>query len=91
MKHMIKTAIASGVFDSQDILWLLYHANHALVSLVTTADRAGVGVGDITAGRAQRDFLLDCEYRVGEETGLLPGSAQQVKGQTLGTLGPNTG
>ena len=74
MEHVIKTSIASGVFYGQDILGLLYHANHALVPLVTAADRTWVGVSDIAAGRAQRDFLLDRKYCVGEEAGLLPSS-----------------
>ena len=84
---MIKTSITISVFDGQDILGLLYHANRTLVSLVTAADRAGVSISDIAAGRAQRDFLLDRKYRVSQKAGLFPGGAKQVKGQTLGTLG----
>ena len=72
------------------ILRLLHHAYNTPVPSVAAADRTGVGIGNVAATRTQRYLLLDRKYRIGEEAGLLAGSTQQVEGESLGTLWPDT-
>ena len=56
MEHMIAPFVNPGMFEGKDILGLFNNTNLALVTVFTAADRAGVRVGDIKAGRTQGNF-----------------------------------
>ena len=50
---MVEPLVNPGMFQSQDILWLFNDADIAVVTFLTSADKAGVRVGNIKAGGAQ--------------------------------------
>ena len=61
------------------------------VALLVAADGARVNVGQVTAGGAECDFLLDITYGIREEAGLFRSGPQQVIGDSLRTFRPYTG
>ena len=88
---MVESFIYPGMLQGQDILWLFYDANLAVVAFSAEADRAGVGLGDVEAGGAQGDFLFQRQDGFGQEFGLLVRGTQKIVSNSLRTLWPNTG
>lgn len=58
VEDVVKSFIDAGMFQRQDVLRLLHNADLGDIALGIAADRAGVGLGDVTARRAEIDPLL---------------------------------
>lgn len=91
VEYVIEASVDAGMLYCQDVLGLLNDADRAAVALLAAAELAGVDVSYVVADGAERYLLLDLPYGVGEEAGLFAGSAQQIVGDALSTLGPDAG
>jgi hypothetical protein len=77
--------------DRDHVRGLLDHADDLWVAPLVSADPAGRSIGQVEAGGAQANPLLDLLDRLGQREGFLVGGAQQVKGQPLGAAPADPG
>ena len=92
-QDVVDAAEGPGLLQRQQVAGLLDDADEARVAPRVAADGAErlVGLGQVEAGLAVPDLVLDVADRLGEGQGLLGGALQEVVGQPLGGLGPDAG
>jgi hypothetical protein len=88
---MIHSVINTRVLYRQNVLRLLNNTDLAGVTLVVTAEGAGVRLGYVKTGRAEGYFAFQGKYRFGEELALLITGTQQIEDDALSTLRPDAG
>jgi len=91
MKDMVQTTVYPGMLYGENVLGLLDNTYHRTVSLLVATDRAWVNVSQVTAGGAERNFLLDIAYGIRQKVGLFRIGPQQVIGYALRTFRSDTG
>jgi hypothetical protein len=88
---VVDAAELARLLDDAHVLRLLDHADLPLVAGRAGAERAGIGVGDVIAGRAVGDPLLDVADGVAQPLRILARRLEHVKRQALGALGADAG
>ena len=73
-------------FEGGHVHRLLYHADSGSVTARVLAEAAWVGLGDVGAGGAEDDPLLDGENGFGERARVLVPHSYEVVRQSLGRL-----
>src|SRR5262245_7829935 len=85
-QHVVAAAVLSRALHRQKIVRLLDDAEHVAVTGGVGTDTAGILVGDVVAGLAGDDALLDADEGLRELAHLRGGTLEQEEGQPLGGL-----
>ena len=80
----------SGAVDGDHVTWRGDHTYQPGLAACVGAGRAGIGLGEIEAHRAQADFLDHLEKGLGKLASLLLRSPHQVEGKARCRFFPNT-
>ena len=88
---MVAALVLAGALHGQQIVRLLDDAEQRRVARGVGADAAGVLVGDVEAGRAGDDALLEGDERLGQLAHLVGRPLEEKERHPLGRLGPHAG
>jgi hypothetical protein len=88
---VIPTLKLARLLDRDDILGLFDHAQDREIATRITADAALILFGDISADSAEAHFLLHLAQGVNEALHVDGIRSQDVEGNALRALGPDTG
>ena len=90
LQHVVQTVELLGLLHGDDVPRLLDDADGCGVATVVAAHVAELALGHVPAATTERDTGLDLDDGVGQAFGVLLGQLQQVEGNALGRLGPDT-
>jgi hypothetical protein len=88
---VVATPELPGPLDGHDVFGLFDHADDAGVSARVTADAALLLFGHVPAGAAEADLPLHAGHRRGQPLDVALLGGQQVEGDALGALRPDSG
>ena len=83
---MIHTGVSPSLFDRQNVVRLLHHADRFLVACGADAKKTRIGVRDVVARRALANLFLRVSNGVGKGQGIFRRGPQEKKRQALRRL-----
>jgi hypothetical protein len=80
----------TGLFDGDNVAGVLHHAYRGGVAAIIEANGAEASLGDIETSGAERDALFDGDDRLSQPESVFRRHLEQVEGDPLCRLGPDT-
>jgi hypothetical protein len=86
---MVDPFAQTGLFETDNVLRLLDHADSVVIASGIRAYPAGLSLGKTEAYTALANILLEIADRLSQPHRLVGAGPQDMKGHPLGCLGPN--